>query len=1024
MLKKLIDRPIAVVMILIAAIVLGLVSTKLLPVSLVPNVNIPQITIQVNGTDLSARELDEAVVKLLRQQLIQVSGLKDIRTETRDGSGTISMTFDYDNDINFIFIEINEKIDRTMGSLPEGIERPKVLKASATDIPAFYINLTVKDGKVSDEQIDNKDLFPVSQSFIDLSNFASQVIVRRIEQLSEVAMVDGSGYVYSELLIIPDKFKLHSAGISLSDLETAIKGANISLGNLVIRDGEYQFNIRFRTTLQTRKDIEEVFLSINGRLYQVKDLADVIEHPQKRSGMVRSDGKDAITLAVIKQSDAKMSDLKNNINRLMSNLRRSYPGIEFTVTRDQTALLDYSINNLIENIMIGALLACLVILLFMKNIRSSMLVVITIPSALLISFLFFHTAGLIINIISLSGLVLGVGMMVDNSIIVVDNITFRWRNGYPLREAVIKGTSEVFAPMLSSILTTCSVFVPLIFLSGMSGALFYDQAMAVVITLFSSLIVTITIIPVFYYLLYKNKKEPSPNKILSKISFDNMFTIYEKILLWLFRRRYIMWIVFAVSVVGIIILFRNMEKEKLPAITYNDVLLNVDWNERISAEENNSRTEKMLRTISEYTEQVTVMAGVQQFILPHTRENSVSETVVYLKAQNPGNISVIESAIGDYFVSNYPNAVFGFESSGNIFDMLFSDKEHKLVARLRSTDGKAPDPGKLNMLLKDISAKNPDIYIPPASYEEHILYVAKPEIMALYNISYNELIFALQNKLNENRLFTLLQGRFSVPVVLGDAKSGISELLENTFVSKNDIQIPLINLMQETRGTDLKTIVSGPEGDFYPLNISVEDREIPDIISSIKNIVRDNKDFEVDFSGSFYSNRELIKELVIILIIALALLYLILASQFESTVQPLIILSEIVVDIFGALTVMHLLGVSINMMSLIGIVVMCGIVINDSILKVDTINKLRKEGEYSLIRAIMEGGRRRLNAIIMTSLTTILSVTPFLVKGGMGSDLQYPLSIALISGMIVGTLVSIFFIPLAYYEIYRKRKKN
>ncbi len=219
--------------------------------------------------------------------------------------------------------------------------------------------------------------------------------------------------------------------------------------------------------------------------------------------------------------------------------------------------------------------------------------------------------------------------------------------------------------------------------------------------------------------------------------------------------------------------------------------------------------------------------------------------------------------------------------------------------------------------------------------------------------------------------------------------------------------------MKESRIRDLKTITSGKDVDFYPLNLTVPDKEVRGLMETIENLADQDDEFDVSFSGSYFSNREMIRELIVILTVAVLLLFFILAAQFESLIQPIIILSEIVVDIFGAMVVLWIFGSGLNLMSMIGLVVMSGIIINDSILKVDTINRLRKDG-YSLLRAIMMGGARRLKPIIMTSLTTILAIAPFLVRGDMGSDLQYPLSLALIGGMVIGTIVSIFFIPVFY----------
>lgn len=1011
MVRFLINRPIAVTMGLIAVLVLGFLATTLLPVSLMPEVKIPRVTVQVNAENLSARELDATVIKPLRNQLTQVSHLIDIRTETRDGSGNIFMEFEHGSDIDFIFIEVNEKIDRA--NLPRDIERPRTIKASATDIPAFYMNLSLKEktGKTSTD----------IQKFIELSKFTLSVISKRIEQIPQVAMVDISGQILSELVIIPDKDKMDALGILPSNLEASINNNNINLGNLTIRDGQYQYNIRFSSTLTNKRDIENVYCKINGRLYQLKELATVNEQPQQQTGFVLSDEQNAITMAIIKQADARMSDLKKEINTLTEVFRKDYPHIEFTITRDQTALLDYSIDNLTQNLLVGIILACVVIFFFMQDFRSPMLITLTIPIALIISMLFLFAAGISINIISLSGLVLGVGMMVDNSIIVIDNITQRWDRGETLSEAVVNGTNEVFAPMLSSVLTTCSVFIPLIFMSGIAGALFYDQAMAVTIGLLASLAVAIMIIPVYYYLIYRKQKARTGNKYLKRLQIINYEVIYEHGLKWVFRHQITVWTIVCSMLAGAVVVYSVIEKRKLPPITETDLLLNIEWNKRINADENKMRTSLLISSLQELTEQTTVMAGTQKFLLSHTRENSISEAVIYLKVNVADSITALKERIRAFMSSHYPEAVYSTESSGNIFDMIFAEKEPSLVARIRSTDGKSPDPDKLNNLLKNIKKQIPELYIEPVAWQEVIQLRTVPELMSLYGIDYNTLFYKLKSTFNENQIFNLNEGEYSVPIILGDEERTLQQILQNNSVKNSDkIEIPLNTLVRESRINDLKNIISGPEGEFYPLNLDVSDRQIRETCRQISNIVAGDKNFEVSFSGSYFSNRKMIRELSVILIVSLLLLYFILAAQFESLIQPFVILSEIAVDLFGAMFILWICGSSINIMSMIGIIVMCGIVINDSILKVDTINHLRKQG-YRLKRAIMMAGNRRLKPIIMTSLTTILAIAPFLFTGNIGADLQFPLSLAIIGGMTFGTIVSVYFIPLAYYYIYRKQ---
>ncbi|MDR0954857.1 MAG: efflux RND transporter permease subunit [Rikenellaceae bacterium] len=1014
MLRKLIEKPIAVTMTLIAIVVLGVVAANLLPVSLMPDVPIPNITVQVSAPGQSARQVDMGVIAPLRSQLMQVQHLTDIRTESRDDGGNIYLQFEYGTNVDFLFIEVNEKIDRSMNSLARDLERPRVIKASATDIPAFYLNVTLKEpdsAEVSSEP---------SRRFLELSSFITQVIVKRIEQIPQVAMVDLSGTVYPQLLIVPKSEKLEALGIGLGEIEQAIRNNNIDLGNLTIHDGEYRYNIRFENRLIDQEDIENVYLNVHGRLYQLRELAEVIEQPQPRAGMVRSDGRDAVTLAVIKQSDAKMKELRQQMNNLLASFEQDYPEIDFAVTRDQTELLAYSINNLKGNIVLAAVLACLILFLFMADFRSAALIGITIPLSLIVSLFFFHLIGISINVISLSGMILCVGMMVDNTIIVLDNIGQYWSRGLPLRQAIVRGAGEVFTPMLSSVLTTVSVFVPLIFLSGIAGALFYDQAMAVSIGLLVSLFVAVGVIPVYYLLFYKRFPTPPVNRYLAHLDIsERMSVLYERMLKGIFRHRGLVWVLFIAVIPAAVLLYRVIDKERLPQLSHDDMILNVDWNQMLSIAENDRRTRSLSEAMQEWTQQNTSLIGVQDFLLAHTDELSASEASLYVQGANPEAIAQLEEQIAAFLQANYPEASFSFGTSGNIFEMIFSDTEAPLIARLRQKDGQAPAPDKLNTLLAELSAAIPEIQFEPVLWNEHQLLVPDQELMTLYNVDYQTLFSVLKNSVDQNQLLTLTDGSILIPVLSGNNLRS-EDILRRSVVGRDSTVVPLRTLLTETRERDLKSIVSGKEGNYYPLSLQVSSREVPDLMRRIGEVVRENDGYEVEFSGSYFSNRSMIRELIVVLLVSLLLLYFILSAQFESVIQPLIILSEVIVDIFGAMLLLWVCGASINLMSLIGIVVMCGIVINDSILKVDTINRLRKEG-YSLLRAILTGGGRRLKPIVMTSLTTILALLPFLSRGSLGDDLQYPLSLALIGGMIVGTLVSVFFVPLVYFEIYKRK---
>ena len=1006
MIRKLIKRPVAVSMVLFAVAVLGAVSIKLIPVSLMPDVDIPQITVQVKVDGSSAREMDE-YLQPLRRQLMQIPSLTDIRSQSESGVGIIRLSFDYGADIDFIFVEVNERIDRAISSLPEGAERPKALKSSATDIPAFFVNMTVRD----------------TSRTMELSRLASSVISKRIEQIPEVAMVDLSGLVFPEILIIPDIDRLTAISVTPERLSEAIEANNIRLGNLSIRDGQYHWNIRFNSEINSKDDIENIRLNIGGRVYRFSELAEVIEQPASEDCLIRSDGSRAVSMAIIKQSDARMNTLQDELNDRIEEFRDDYPGVEFTVTRDQTELLRYTIENLEQNLYAGIILASIVILLFMRNFRFSLLIIPTIVVSLLTSMLALFLMGISINIISLAGLILSVGMMVDNSIIVIDNITQRWERGDSLEDAVAIGSGEVFAPMLSSILTNCAVFVPLVFLSGIAGEIFFDQAVAITVGLFSSLLFAVLVVPVYYYAMYRRRGRKMDNKYLARIDrFLELGPSYEKALKWTFRHQGIVLTLMAVSIPLSVLLFMELDKSTFPPVTKSDIVLNVDWNRPVTITENDRRSTTLVEAVKPHTAQVTQMCGTQQFLMPHTRDMSQSEAQIYFRAHTAEGLDSLMNEAAAFLREHYPDASFNFTDAGNLFTLMFSSDGSKLTVQISGRDGRTPEPDRLNTILSEISEAAPDVYISPVSWQEQIMLVLDIEKMSLYNISYSEVLSTLRKRTREDNIFSITTGDYSIPVVVGDENRS-ADLLSGSIRNQDGADIPLNAFITEGRSRDLKTIVSGMSGNFYPLELDIPDSQVPEVMAAARDISIEDGTWDVAFSGSYFSSRETIRELMMIAVVAILLLYLILAAQFESIIQPLIILSEIVVDIFGALLLLWICGGGINAMSMIGIVVMSGIVINDSILKVDTINRLRKENGYGLLRAIMTGGSRRLNPILMTTLTTVLAMVPFLTRGDMGSDLQYPMSIVMIGGMIIGLIVSIFGIPLIYYRIYRKKRR-
>lgn len=1011
MVRFLIHRPVAVIMSFVAIIMLGIVSSGRLPVSLMPDIDIPEITVAVSRPDNSAREIENSIVSTLRRNLLQVPGLDDIESESRNGSAIILLKFEYGTDIDMAFMEVNEKIDGSMNSLPNDLERPRIIKASATDIPVFFLNLSLAGEGYSDER------------FNQLSKFSETVIKKRIEQLPEVAIADITGQVTEEIYIEPDLEKAISLGLDENDIRAAIERNNLNIGSLLVKDGKYLYNLEFSSYLKTVNDVAGIYLRAGEKLVQLEDVAEVGLRQRRLTGMYMNAENRAVSLAIIKKATARMADLEENLDELITIFKDDYPELEFEISQDQTRILDFSMSNLKTSLLIGGSIAFLVMFFFLRDGRSPWLIGLSIPSSVLISILFFHLVGLSVNIISLSGLILGVGMMIDNSIIVTDNITQYMDRGNSLAESCIKGTNEVIRPLLSSILTTCAVFIPLIFLSGIAGALFYDQAIAISVGLFVSFAVSVLLLPTLFRQFYLNPREGALTRFVKKISFKNLEKKYEGGMKFFFRYRRIAMPVFLLLILVSIVLFTTMKKERLPSVRQDEMLVMIDWNENIDVNENASRIREVLDNCGAMVVQSNNFIGEQGFVFNRDYDQTYTQSKIYLKAESYAVYGELREKINDYISGAWPAASLSIRAQENVFEKIFSATEAGLVVHLSlMSEDRIPSFDKVERIRSALDDNWPEAMTTMPPTGEKVEVRIDRERLLLYEVDPQTLYHRLRTAFNSNRAGELRASHEILPIVLAEDRQYISNIISESFVSNSrGEEIPLRNLVKVQRVHGYKYIRGGLHGEYVPLSMDLETRSPERLVDRVRTVVSGEDDINVRFSGSLISGQQVFREMIFVILISVLLLYFILASQFESLKLPFVVLLELPIDVAGALFLLWIFGGTVNLMSMIGIIVMAGIIINDSILKIDTINHLRQSG-MKLKDAIYEGGARRLKPIIMTSLTTILAMTPFLFGTDIGSELQKPLALSVIGGMALGTVVSLYFIPLAYWYLYRRQK--
>lgn len=388
MIKFFLKRPVAVMMTTIAFIILGSVVAFRLPVSLMPDIDIPEISIHYTRDNASVNEVENTITGSLRSQLQQIPHLASITSESKDGGGRIDMKFEYGTSIDYAFIEVNQRVDAAMNYLPQDMLRPVIIKASTSDIPVFYVQLNLKNATSE-------------QKFLEFCEFTEAVLKKRLEQLPDVAMVDISGNYQPEMYILPNDSKLRSLNITQEQLKSVIDKNNQIAGSLSIRDGYYQYSVKFTSQLMSVEEVENIYLSIEGRLLQLRDVAEVGIRPRDKRGVFIDEGKQALSMAIIKQSSARMSDMKEKVSDMLEIFETEFPDIEFSVTRDQATLLNYTISNLSQSLVWGIVLAVLVMMFFLKDARSSLIIALSIPISTIIAILFFQLWGLSVNTLSL-----------------------------------------------------------------------------------------------------------------------------------------------------------------------------------------------------------------------------------------------------------------------------------------------------------------------------------------------------------------------------------------------------------------------------------------------------------------------------------------------------------------------------------------------------------------------------------------------------------------------------------------------
>lgn len=1019
MLDYLIKRPIGVILSFAMVVVLGIFLFPRIPVSLLPETDVPVLSIHVNYPGGNAETIESEITKPIRLQMLQVSGIEDVWSTTENGRAELELRFRYGRNMSLAYIEANEKLDQIVSRLPDDLDRPLVNYNSLSDLPVLYLSVTPDDEARTD--------------FVDFGLFCKNVVKRRLEQLDAVAFIDITGFDQAEIRVMPDYAKMQLLDIDETDLSSAISQNNINLGSILLKDGQYQYDVQFKASLTSIDDIRNIGIPKSGQLIPLGEVAEVRQSARDPRGEYLNGQKRGILLSVLKQPESNIFTMKSEIDESVEVLQSEYPSIQLETTLDQSQVLRVSLNNLRGSLMWGAVFAVLILFVFYRRMSAIFLIAIVIPSTIISSLLLYYLFGLSINIISLSGLILGVGLMIDNSIIIIENITQYRQQGHSMKESAVKGANEVFTPLLTSLLTTCSVFVPLLFMSGIVGALFYEQAISIAISLLMSLLIAFLIIPVLIELLGFD--------FALKMELDFLERSHHRMLDFALKRRWVVFLCFGAILAAAILLITPMKKEAFPPVSREGVEFHLDWNQNITLEENEARCRALIEEVRALSEEVHLLAGEQQFLLDRTSQ-SIQESRLICIQSDPLKQQQLTHIVKTYCASKYPFTRIEEQYLENAFDVIFRTDPNDLYIQLRPLDPAHP-PGIEEVSESLDRIRSAGFPIDEVNQVENLILHIESEKAITYQVSVDVIKQRLEALLNTYRLGilsgsqnnleinihqreagTITSKEKAIPVndeisFLPLPAGGFDRLLNSTMIRNTaDTLVPLSQFVQVEYGAGFREIRATRLGESFIFPVpSIE--ETANGYDRLRETLGSLKNFTFSLSGSYFENQDRVRELVWVLLVSLLLLFLILSAQFESVILPFVILLTIPFGIAGSNLFLYLAGQSISILSMIGIVVMAGIMVNDAILKLDMIVRLRDElGERA---ALYEAGKRRIKPIFMTSMTTILALVPILFSSGLGAELQAPLALAVIGGISVGTFSSILLLPLIYLLVRRRK---
>ena len=1018
-----IHRPVTMFMISTVITLLGAISLTRLPVDLMPEFEQPTLNIRTSYGGVGPLEMEELITRPIEQAVSAVPGVTRIQSSSSEGNSQVQLNFDYGTDLSEAADEVRTRVDRMRARLPEEAEPPTIFKFDSTVLPVMRFGI-------------EGDFDPVT-----LREIAENEIAPRFERVDGVAAVTVSGGLQREIHIELSKEKVTALNLPVSAIVQALRQENQNTPLGEIYQGDSSFLVRSQGQFASLEDIRNVVVMTRQDVpVYLRDIAEVMDTTEERRAAMRIDGRPGVQIQIQKQSGKNTVAVANAAAAMAERISAEVPGVRVLVTQDTSEFIRQAINNVREHAMIGGALVILIIFAFLRDIRSTLIISTSIPVSVIGTFALLYFGGYTLNTMTFGGLALGIGMIVDASIVVLENTHRHLHMGKDRITAAIEGSEEVWSAILASTLTHIAVFVPLLFLSGTAQIMFTQLSVVVMFSLTMSLFVAVTIVPVLCSRWLKTPTEEAAATgllgrfyLASEQTFEAVDERYRRWLHVALHHRPTVFGAAAALVLFAALLYPQVGVELLPQADEGEVSVNAELAPGTRFE----RTEEVMLRLEQMVQErvpeaVTVITEVgggggrggygsssssrgqiQVKLTPRQERTRTSDEIaqdlrrdltglpgVSVRAQASGGNFMMRRLLGGGFTGSNNDARLSLEIRGHDLD------DARRVAR-ESLAVMEQTPGVADARLEQEEGR-PEIAV----------HVDRPKA-AMLGLTVSAVATTIQTNVAGTTAAQYRERGNEYPVIvrLREAdRQEVSDVGDVLLSTPSGQVVPAKNVLRVSRDASPTQI---NRQDMERVTRVQADTEVPlsEAVAALQErigLVNVPADFAVSFGAEVEEQERSFRQLRLVLILAVLLVYAVMASQYESLRDPFIIMFSIPVAAIGVMLGLLLTGTAFSLQAYIGVIMLAGIVVSNAILLVDYINTLRRRDGMPLRQAVEVGGRARLRPILMTTLSTVLGLTPMALGYGDGGELQAPLARVVIGGLVASTAVTLVLVPAVY----------